>query len=164
MEVLWAPWRLDYILGPKPDSCVFCIPEHTDEDEERLILYRGKHNFVIMNKFPYNNGHIMVTPYRHIMNIADLTPEESHEHMKLLQQCVSILQQRFSPGGINVGLNLGEAAGAGIREHMHFHLVPRWNGDSSFMAVMNETRVVPEHLLSTYHAMKPLFDRLRASE
>lgn len=160
METLWAPWRLEYILGPKPDTCVFCLPEHTAEDEERLILYRGTHNFVIMNKFPYNNGHLMVTPFRHVMNLADLTPEEAHENMDLLQRCIGILKKHFNPGGINVGLNLGEAAGAGIREHMHFHLVPRWNGDSSFMAVMNETRVIPEHLYSTYKSLKPLFDDL----
>jgi len=160
MEVLWAPWRLDYILGPKPDACVFCLPEHTGEDVERLILYRGKYNFVIMNKYPYNNGHLMVTPYRHVMHLADLTRDEAHENMDLVQVCTSVLKEHFNPGGINVGLNLGEAAGAGIREHLHFHLVPRWNGDSSFMAVMNETRVVPEHLQSTYTNLKPYFDRL----
>jgi len=160
METLWAPWRLDYILGPKPDSCVFCLPGHTGEDEARLVLHRGRHNFVIMNKFPYNNGHLMVTPFRHVMDLAALEPEEAHEMMDLLQTCTTILRQRFSPQGINIGLNLGEAAGAGIREHLHFHLVPRWNGDSSFMAVMSETRVIPEHLHSTYHALKPLFDRL----
>lgn len=160
MEVLWAPWRLDYILGPKPDTCVFCLPEHTDEDEERLILYRGTYNFVIMNKFPYNNGHLMVTPYRHVMNLADLTADEAHENMDLLQKCVTILKQRFNPGGINIGLNLGDAAGAGIREHLHFHLVPRWNGDSSFMAVMGEARVIPEYLHSTYAALRLLFDTI----
>ncbi|HBW15641.1 MAG TPA: HIT family hydrolase [Desulfovibrio sp.] len=162
METLWAPWRIDYILGPKPDSCVFCLPEHTGEDKARLILYRGRYNFVIMNKFPYNNGHLMVTPYRHVMDLAALAPEEAHECMDLIQSCVRILKGRFNPQGINVGLNLGEAAGAGIREHLHFHLVPRWNGDSSFMAVMNETRVIPEHLSSTYKALKPHFDRLAA--
>ncbi len=157
MEVLWAPWRIDYILGPKPDSCVFCLPEHTGEDRERLVLYRGARNFVIMNKFPYNNGHIMVTPYRHVMSLTDLDQEESHEMMALLQKCVKTLQACFKPQGVNVGLNLGEAAGAGIREHLHFHLVPRWNGDSSFMAVMGETRVIPQHLQSTYSFMAPYF-------
>ncbi|MDL2266360.1 HIT domain-containing protein [Desulfovibrio sp. OttesenSCG-928-G15] len=157
MKQLWAPWRIEYILGPKPDSCVFCLPEHTGEDEERLILFRGAYNFVIMNKFPYNNGHLMVTPYRHLMNLCDLEREESVEAMLLLQSCTGILQRHFSPQGVNIGLNLGEAAGAGIREHLHFHLVPRWNGDSSFMAVMDEVRVVPEHLASTYAALKPFF-------
>ncbi len=160
MKTLWAPWRLDYILAPKPDECVFCLPEHTEEDEERLILYRGKFNFVIMNKFPYNNGHIMVTPYRHAMSMLELEQQELHECMDILQQCVRLLTDRFAPQGINIGLNIGEAAGAGIREHMHFHLVPRWNGDSSFMAVMDETRVIPEHLNATYAALKPYFAQI----
>ena len=157
MKQLWCPWRLEYILGPKPDVCAFCLPQHTDEDEERLVLYRGRWNFVIMNKYPYNNGHLMATPYRHVMNICDLSEDESSELMRLLRSCTAVLQQCFSPQGVNIGLNLGEAAGAGIREHMHFHLVPRWNGDSSFMAVLDEVRVVPEHLRSTYATLKPFF-------
>ncbi|WP_461209612.1 HIT family protein [Desulfocurvus sp. DL9XJH121] len=160
MEVLWAPWRLDYILGPKPDSCPFCLPGRTDEDEARRVLYRGDKAFVIMNIFPYNNGHLMVCPYRHVMNLVDLDTAETHEMMDLMQACTRILQSRFNPQGVNVGLNIGEAAGAGIREHLHFHLVPRWVGDSSFMAVMNETRVVPEHIESTYQALKPFFANL----
>lgn len=157
MKVLWAPWRIDYILGTKPDSCVFCLPEHTDSDEERLILHRGAHCFVLMNKYPYNNGHLMVVPYRHFMDIGEMSAEESCECMALLQKCTAILRAQFHPQGINIGLNLGEAAGAGIREHMHFHIVPRWNGDSSFMAVMAETRIVPEHLSVCYQTLKPLF-------
>ncbi len=160
MKQLWCPWRLQYILGPKPDNCVFCLPEETQEDKERLVLYRGKSNFVIMNKYPYNSGHLMVTPLRHIMDICDLTAEESAEHFWLIQQTSAILRARFSPQGINIGVNLGEAAGAGIKEHLHFHLVPRWNGDSSFMAVLNEVRVIPEYLNSTYDALKPHFDAL----
>jgi len=163
MENLWAPWRLDYILGPKPDECVFCLPSHLDEDRERLVLYRGTHSFVIMNKYPYNNGHLMVTPFRHLMCPTALSTEESNEIMDLIKESVKILKAGFNPQGINVGLNIGEAGGAGIREHLHFHLVPRWNGDSSFMAVFSETRVIPEHLLSTYDRLKPLFDRLGES-
>ncbi len=157
MKQLWCPWRLEYILGPKPDSCVFCLPTCTDGDEERLVLYRGQWNFVIMNKYPYNNGHLMVTPYRHVMNICDLSANETTEMMRLLQDCTAIVQKSFSPQGVNIGLNLGEAAGAGIREHLHFHLVPRWNGDSSFMAILDEVRVVPEHLRRTYATLKPFF-------
>lgn len=160
MKTMMAPWRLNYILGPKPDSCVFCLPESREEDRERLILYRGRYNFVIMNKYPYANGHLMVTPYRHVMNLAELSREEAHENMDLIQECVTILKKNFNCQGINVGLNLGEAAGAGIREHMHFHLVPRWNGDSSFMAVLDEVRVIPEHLESTYDKLKTFFDAL----
>ncbi len=156
MDVLWAPWRLEYILGPKPDQCVFCLPEHTDEDEERLVLHRGERAFVIMNRYPYNNGHLMVCPFRHVMSLLELEPPERHEIMDLVTTCESILRQGFNPGGVNVGLNLGEAAGAGIREHLHFHLVPRWIGDSSFMA-LSDTRVVPEHLHASYKRLKPYF-------
>ncbi len=163
-KVIWAPWRLEYILGPKPEECVFCIPDSTDEDRARLILYRAKHCFVIMNKYPYNNGHLMVTPYRHLMHFTALTREEAHEMTDLLQICADILQKRFNCQGINIGLNIGEAAGAGIREHLHFHLVPRWNGDSSFMAVMDDVRMVPEHLDSTYAALKPLFEQISLEE
>ena len=129
---------------------MFCLSADGLDDEERLVLYRGRQAFVIMNKFPYNNGHIMVCPYRHVMNLADLTPEEAHEVMDLLQVCAAILKRHFRCAGINVGLNQGEAAGAGIREHLHFHLVPRWIGDSSFMAVFNEVRTMPEHLSRSY--------------
>jgi ATP adenylyltransferase len=157
MKQLWCPWRIQYILGPKADACVFCLPEYKDEDEERLILHRGMRNFVVMNKYPYNNGHLLIAPYRHVMHIRDLDADESGEAVTLLQRCAGVLEEHFSPHGINIGLNLGEAAGAGIREHMHFHLVPRWNGDSSFMAVMDEVRVIPEHLHSTYCALKKYF-------
>jgi len=160
MKQLWAPWRIEYILSPKPDECVLCLPPHTEEDGQRLVLYRGRHAFVLMNKFPYNCGHLMVTPYRHIMDMQALTDEESSEIMRLLRQGSKILYEHFHCQGQNVGLNIGEAAGAGIREHMHFHIVPRWNGDSSFMAVMDAPRVMPEHLLATYAGLKPYFDAL----
>ena len=161
MEILWAPWRMNYILGPKPDSCIFCIEKNpVDEkyDEERGILYRGEHAFVVMNKFPYNNGHLLVAPYRHTADFAGLAREESQECMRIMQLCVEILTKALHPDGINMGLNLGEAAGAGVRQHLHFHLVPRWNGDSSFMPVCGETRIMPQLLADTYHALKPHFD------
>ncbi len=160
METLWAPWRLDYILGPKPDSCVFCLPEDPATDKERLVLLRGRYNFVIMNKFPYNSGHLMVTPFRHVMNLTDLDAAESHEMMDMLRACVTVLQTHYNPQGVNVGLNIGEAAGAGIKEHLHFHLVPRWNGDSSFMAVFSEVRVLPEHLSVAWAKLRPAFEKL----
>ena len=125
MKQLWAPWRIEYILGPKPDACVFCLPEGRDEDEERLVLHRGKRAFVIMNRYPYNNGHLLVCPFRHVSELTDLESAESHEIMDLVQRCSGILKQHFNCEGINVGLNLGKAAGAGIGEHLHFHLVPR---------------------------------------
>jgi ATP adenylyltransferase len=157
MNQLWTPWRMEYILGSKPDSCVFCLPQTTNEDEERLILLRGASSFVVMNKYPYNNGHIMVCPYRHLMDITDLSREESTEIMDLLKRCTAILRQHFHCEGINIGLNLGQAAGAGIREHLHFHLVPRWNGDSSFMAVLGDVRTIPEHLRQTHKALGRYF-------
>lgn len=157
MKQLWAPWRIEYILGPKPDACVFCLPETTEEDEERLVLHRAGKAFVIMNRYPYNNGHIMVCPYRHVSELTDLSREESHEIMDLVQRCSGILKQHFSCEGINVGLNLGKAAGAGIGEHLHFHLVPRWNGDSSFIAVMDDVRTVPQHIRETYRALRACF-------
>lgn len=160
MKQLWAPWRINYILGPKPDECVFCIPGDASEDEERLVLHRGKNCFVIMNKFPYNNGHIMVCPYRHVMALEDLTCEESAELMDLLQKCAKILKEHFNCEGLNIGLNQGQAAGAGVREHLHFHLVPRWNGDSSFIAVMDEVRTMPQYLSETWKALLPRFKQL----
>lgn len=160
MKQLWSPWRIDYILAPKPETCVFCLPDTTAEDRERLVLHRGREAFVIMNKYPYNNGHIMVCPFRHVMELADLSRDAIHEIMDLLQSCTMILKKHFNCEGINIGLNQGQAAGAGIREHLHFHLVPRWNGDSSFMAVFDEVRTIPEHLNRTHEAMLPLFGSL----
>lgn len=157
MKQLWAPWRIEYILGPKPDACVFCLPDSTEEDEERLVLHRGGHAFVIMNRYPYNNGHIMVCPYRHVSELTELSREEAHDVMDLVQRCSGILKQHFNCEGINVGLNLGKAAGAGIGEHLHFHLVPRWNGDSSFIAVMDDVRTVPQHIHETYKALRACF-------
>ena len=163
MKQLWSPWRIDYILGPKPEECVFCLPSGRDEDAERLILHQGPLAFVIMNKFPYSNGHIMVCPRRHLMKLASLTQDELHEIMDLIKSCSIILEEHFHCEGINVGLNQGQAAGAGIREHLHFHLVPRWNGDSSFMAVFDEVRTIPEHLTRTYAELLPRFQGIGAA-
>jgi len=160
MDRLWAPWRIEYILGPKPDDCLFCIPDSDQEDGKRLILHRDQHVFAIMNGFPYNNGHLMVAPYRHVSCLTGLKPEEGANLMELLKVCTQVLSKALSPEGINIGLNLGQAAGAGIEAHLHWHLVPRWNGDHSFMAVCSETMVIPEHLHSTYARLKPYFQTL----
>lgn len=160
MKQLWAPWRIDYILGPKPDECIFCIPKENEKDKERLILHRGENCFVLMNKFPYNNGHLLICPYRHVMNLEDLTPAESRELMHLMQVCCKILKEHFQCEGLNIGLNQGKAAGAGIREHLHFHLVPRWNGDSSFIAVLDDVRSMPQHISESYMALLPYFQAL----
>lgn len=157
MQVLFAPWRMEYILGPKTGDCVFCVPDHPGEDEQRLILARYRTCYVIMNKYPYNNGHLMIAPYRHVACLTDLSTDEAHEVTDCLKVCVKVLQASSRPQGINAGLNLGDAAGAGIAAHLHFQVVPRYVGDSSFMAVMAETRVVPEHLTVTYQRLKPFF-------
>ena len=163
MKQLWCPWRLEYILGPKPDACVFCLPEDTSGDRDRLVLARGRHSFVIMNKFPYNSGHLMVTPFRHASCLTELVPEETLELTRGLTYCTKAMQDAMRPQGINIGLNLGEAAGADIAAHLHFQMVPRWNGDSSFMAVFSETRVVPQLLLSTYDRLQPFFKDYHAT-
>jgi len=157
MDQLFAPWRMQYILGPKPDECVFCIPEDASEDRDRLVLARAKLSFVIMNKYPYNSGHLMICPYRHVSELASLTPAESAEMTAVLTACTVILQDALHPQGMNAGLNLGEAAGAGIAAHLHFQLVPRWNGDNSFMAVFGQTHVIPQLLQETYDTLKPRF-------
>lgn len=150
---------MNYILAPKPDDCVFCLPDTLDEDEERLILHRGESCFVVMNKFPYNNGHVLICPYRHVMNLEDLSTAESSELMELLQVSSRILKEYFHCDGLNIGLNQGKAAGAGIGEHLHFHIVPRWVGDSSFIAVMDDVRTMPQHLGETWKGLVPLFRR-----
>ena len=160
MKVMWAPWRMEYVLEPKSGTCPFCVPENTLDDKERLIVHRGKFTFVLLNKFPYNNGHIMVTPYRHVMDFADLTQDEAYEITDLLQLSNRALKKFCNPDGINMGINLGRAAGAGIAEHLHFHLVPRWVGDSSFIAVMDEIRMVPQHIQRTYEELLSVFEQL----
>lgn len=157
MKQMWCPWRIEYIRGPKPDECPFCLEGKEAEDEKRLVLYRGSLCFVVMNTFPYGNGHLMVVPYRHTGDFCSLTREETSEAMLLLQACTGILQAHMSPQGFNMGMNMGVAGGAGIREHSHFHIVPRWNGDSSFMAVLDEVRVIPQHIRSTYAELSPYF-------
>ena len=164
MKPLWAPWRMDYILdenrrcAPK-ENCVFCIGDDTDCDAERLILWRGQQAFVIMNRFPYNNGHLLVAPFRHVADLCDLNPEENREISEMICLCRNVLQEVMSPQGLNIGLNLGEAAGAGIADHLHWHLVPRWQGDTNFMPVIGETRVIPQHLATTYELLSEAFSR-----
>lgn len=158
MDVLWAPWRMEYILGPKPDGCVFCIPEDTGLDRDLLVLARAATCYVIMNKYPYNSGHLMICPYRHVSCLTELSAGESGEMMSALRATTAIIKEAFRPHGINAGLNLGEAAGSGIAAHLHFQIVPRWNGDHSFMAVFGQTHVIPELLLQTYDRIRPRFD------
>jgi ATP adenylyltransferase len=156
MDFLWSPWRYDYLAsgGSKPSSCVFCVTEDRGHDADRLVVYRGTHNFVILNLFPYTSGHTMVAPYQHLDTIALAPTEQLTEMMQLSQRVIAALQKLYRPEGFNLGMNLGVAAGAGIREHFHLHVVPRWAGDANFMTIAGETRVLPEELHKTYERMK----------
>lgn len=161
MERLWAPWRLEYIVNNNPeDGCIFCKFPKQDSDIENHILLRGQHCYVIMNAFPYSNGHLLVPPYRHIHDITDLTDEENLEIMQLTAKCSKALKLICKPDGFNVGINLGAAAGAGIADHMHVHIVPRWKGDTNFMAVLSDIKVIPEALAITYKKLKEAFEQI----
>jgi len=157
MEHLWAPWRMEYIQMEKPEGCILCQKPSQDNDAANHILYRGDSNFVIMNAYPYNPGHLLVAPYRHVASLDDLTPDERHEHIDVVSRTVEILREVFSPGGFNLGTNLGRLAGAGIADHVHAHVVPRWQGDTNFMPVIGDTRVIPEALAETYQKLKDKF-------
>lgn len=160
MERLWAPWRLEYIVGEREDGCVFCILPQRNDDEKHHVLFRGKHTYIVMNAFPYSNGHLLIPPYRHIADLNELTDEESLEMMQLARMCCSALKEACGPDGFNIGLNLGTAAGAGIADHLHMHVVPRWSGDTNFMPVLADVKVMPEALDTTYKKLKERFDRL----
>ncbi|WP_457741772.1 HIT family protein [Thermococcus sp.] len=154
MKILWAPWRIEYIRSPKHNGCIFCDFPKENRDKERLILYRGRYSFVIMNNYPYNPGHVMVAPYRHVANWEELTDEELLEIMKLTQLMIRAIKKAMKPDGFNLGVNLGRVAGAGIESHVHLHIVPRWNGDTNFMPVIADTKVIPESLEEAYDELK----------
>lgn len=159
MKVLWAPWRMEYILSKKPEGCIFCKMPSESEDEKNLILKRARYCYIIMNRYPYNNGHLMIVPFKHIPDLNGLDDEEMLELMKLTKLSIRCLKEAFSPDGFNVGINLGKIAGAGIEAHLHIQIVPRWAGDSSFIAIFGETRVIPEHLQETFKRLKPFFEK-----
>ena len=156
MDFIWSPWRYDYLAsgGVKAPSCVFCVGEDRTHDDERLIVFRGTHNFIILNLFPYTSGHLMVAPYEHLDTIVSAKADQLTEMMQLSQKSISVLQKLYRADGFNIGMNLGSAAGAGIREHFHLHVVPRWIGDANFMSIVGETRVLPEDLHKTYQRVK----------
>jgi ATP adenylyltransferase len=157
MEQIWAPWRIEYILMEKPEGCILCEKPGQINDTLNYILYRGEKNFVIMNSYPYNPGHLMVAPYRHVANLEELTDEELHEHFRIVSRSIKALKELFNPGGFNIGMNIGKVAGAGIDEHVHTHIVPRWQGDTNFMPVVSDIRIVPEALAETYEKLKGKF-------
>ena len=156
MERIWAPWRMEYILAEKPQGCIFCDREG-ESDRQRLILHRTPHCFVLLNRFPYTNGHLMVAPNRHTADLNELGDEEMLDLFRTVRLCRNVLQESASPQGFNIGVNLGRAAGAGEDEHLHIHIVPRWNGDTNFMSVLSDLRVMPENLLTTYEKLLPGF-------
>ena len=160
MDHLWSPWRLPYVAGEKAeDGCVFCNAVNRGAGEP-LTLWTGRHCFVILNKYPYNNGHLLVLPLRHTSNLVSLTPDELQELAVLTQRSEQALTEAYSPHGINVGAHLGKPAGAGLLDHVHVHLVPRWNGDTNFMTVVSQTRVLPEDLSASAARLRPIFERL----
>jgi len=164
MENLWAPWRIDYILGIKPLECIFCSISKENRDEENLILFRGNDQFLVMNAFPYNNGHLMIVPYRHTSSLEGWSSEEQQEMMQLADLAISLLKKTIRPDGFNLGINMGQVAGAGIVDHVHLHIVPRWNGDTNFMPVLADTRVISEHLKATYRKLVTTLDEMQKIE
>jgi len=160
MERLWAPWRLQYVGSEKPEGCIFCQKPLEGDDRAAYIVHRGRHAFVLLNAYPYNNGHIMVAPYAHEACLEDLPVETAHEIVELAQLGARALKVAFSPNGINAGFNLGAAAGAGIADHLHMHMVPRWSGDTNFMPVLTDVRVIPQSLDDSYRVLSEAFAEL----
>jgi ATP adenylyltransferase len=159
-DQLWAPWRLEYVQGgADAGGCVFCDAA-AKGDGEALVVHRGERAFVLMNLFPYSNGHLMAAPYRHVASPGDLDEAERAELWGLLDQSVRALTAAMSPHGFNAGINLGRVAGAGVEDHIHMHVVPRWNGDTNFMPVISEVKVVNEHLERTWDKLRKAFERL----
>ena len=161
MDILWAPWRIEYIKRTKEPGCIFCIKPRERADKKNLIIYRGKTSFVIMNFYPYNNGHLMVVPFRHTADLSDLTRDEKLEIMDLLAKSKDALNRAMSPDGFNIGMNLGQVAGAGVKDHLHFHIVPRWNGDTNFMPICGHTKVVSEALEETREILQNAFQKIK---
>ena len=157
MEHIWAPWRMKYIEMGKPEGCILCEKPGEGRDALNYILYRGAKNFIILNTYPYNPGHLMVSPYRHIASLEGLTEEERSEHFEIVSRAVAVLKQMLNPGGFNIGANLGRVAGAGIEDHYHTHIVPRWQGDTNCMPVLSGTRIIPETLADTYQKLSGRF-------
>ena len=159
MKKLWAPWRIDYIRTPKEEGCIFCTKSQESNDRNNLVLYRGKEAFVLMNLYPYSNGHLMISPYSHTSETYDLSTECNSEIMTMANLSMEILKKSMKAEGFNFGANIGKAGGAGIEEHIHYHIVPRWAGDTNFMPVVGTTKVMVEGLQETWDILKPLFDQ-----
>lgn len=159
MKKLWAPWRTSYIqnVDHQNDGCIFCKKPKEDNDRDNLILFRGQYCFVIMNKYPYNNGHLMVIPYIHTSDSSEFDDKTVVELWHLINKSKKVLKDAFNPEGFNIGMNLGRVAGAGIDQHVHMHIVPRWNGDTNFMPVLADTKVISQGLNEAYDVLHPLY-------
>ena len=158
MDYLWTPWRYQYVT--KADDagvCVFCVAAQSSDDTQTLVVHRGAHNFVILNRYPYCSGHVLVVPYRHVATLEELPDEALVELIRLGRDCEKHLRTAYRPDGLNLGINLGKSAGAGIAGHLHLHVLPRWTGDTNFMTVVGETRVVPESLEITFEKLRTAF-------
>jgi|TARA_B110000196_G_scaffold123374_1_gene107009 ATP adenylyltransferase len=155
---LWAPWRMEYVSNPSKKGNIFLEKAQQNNDRENLVLYRGKYSFVLMNLYPYNNGHLMVAPYEQYDDMTLLNSKTMLEIMEITKKSISILKNKLNSEGINFGLNMGKAAGAGIDEHLHFHIVPRWGGDANFMPILGHTEVIMQSLFDTYDLLKTEFD------
>ena len=155
MDYLWTPWRYQYITtSDKPCECVFCVAARGGDDRETLVVYRGKANFVILNRFPYTSGHVMVVPVEHVATLEELSEEAMIEMFRLARDCERHVRAVYHPEGLNLGMNIGKSAGAGIAGHLHLHVLPRWTGDTNFMTVVGETRVLPEDLEVTWQRLR----------
>ena len=159
-RVLWAPWRMAYVGAPKEPGCIFCDKPGAPDLKAALVLARPAHAVVMLNRFPYANGHVMVAPRRHTAELSALPPEEHVALGEVLRRSQTLLQEFFHPDGMNIGMNLGRAAGAGITEHLHWHIVPRWVGDTNFMPLIGEVRCIPEHLEALWDRLRPVFAAL----
>jgi ATP adenylyltransferase len=158
LDYIWSPWRYPYLTASaKPDGCIFCLMASTGHNEESLIVYRGEYNFVVLNRFPYTSGHLMVVPYKHVPDLSGLDDAIASELMTLTRTSERHLRSVYRPDGLNVGMNIGESAGAGIAGHIHMHVLPRWTGDANFMTTAAQTRVLPEELSVTWRRLKEAF-------
>ncbi len=156
MKHIWAPWRMEYIREKKREGCVLCRDSHRGEE---LVVGEGRNCFVTVNRYPYTGGHLMIVPYRHLSSLTDLLPEERLELFAFLDLSVRGLTEAMKPEGFNIGMNIGKAAGAGIDDHLHIHVVPRWSGDTNFISVIGEVRVIPEDVIETAGQLRPFFDK-----
>lgn len=164
MKPLWAPWRMEYIEKDKAEGCIFCDKPGERDARANLILAETAHSVAMLNRYPYSNGHLLLAPKRHENQLSSLPQEEYRDLCETLRLSLDILRQALKPGGFNLGMNLGRSAGAGVDDHLHWHVVPRWEGDTNFMPIVGEVRVIPQHLLDSYNRLSPLFKEFLAAK